>query len=115
MNTAEHMTLAKPAAWCTSGSPGGATYAVSNSIAFAREINAAALGRGSGGDSADWAPTVAKCCVGASVTTNANKNAVNNARIRYILLLSSAFAERCERTAGGHVNGGVEWMGAGRK
>ena len=38
---------------------------------------------------------------------NANKDAVNNARIRYILLLSSAFAERCERTARGHVNGSV--------
>ena len=40
MNTAEHMTLAKPAAWCSSGSPGGGTYGVSSSSAFARAMSA---------------------------------------------------------------------------
>ena len=70
MNIAEHMTLAKPAAWCTSGSPGGATYAVSSSSAFARAISAAGLGAGSGADSADLAAPVVECCVWAPVTTN---------------------------------------------
>src|SRR5262245_5764003 len=39
MNTAEHMTLANPAAWCSSGSPGGATYGVLSSSDRARASN----------------------------------------------------------------------------
>ena len=82
MNTAEHMTLAKPAAWCDSGSPGGATYVVSSSNAFAREISAAGFGGASGAERADLVATV--CCVWAPVTTHANKNAFTKARMRYI-------------------------------
>src|SRR5438552_2617659 len=82
MNTAEHITLAKPAAWCTSGSPGGATYGVSSSSAFARAISAAGFGGGSGAESADLVAPV--CCVWAPVTKLANKNAATNARMRYV-------------------------------
>ena len=113
MNTAEHMTLAKPAAWCDSGSPGGATYGVSSSSGFARAISAAGLGCGSGADGADLAATVVKCCVWAPVTTNANKNALTNARMKYVLLVSGA---RSRKGTGGSAlatsNGTVVWMSA---
>src|SRR5882757_2361930 len=98
MKTAEHMTLAKPAAWCNSGSPGGATYGVSSSSVFVRAMSAAGLGGGSGADGADLATTV--CCVWATVATNANKNAVTNTRTRYLLLVSGARSQkRHERAA----------------
>src|SRR5678815_1129053 len=90
MNTAEHMTLANPAAWCESGSPGGGTYGVSSSSGFAREISVAGLGAGSGADSVDLASTAVPCCVWAPLTTDANKNAVTNTRMQYVLLVSGA-------------------------
>src|SRR5450755_969104 len=104
MNTAEHMTLAKPAAWCNSGSPGGATYGVSNSSDFAREISAAGLGGASGADSADLAATVEKCCVMAPMTTNAHKNAATNARMRYVLLDSG---DRSQKGTAGRCAGHI--------
>ena len=39
-NTAEQRVLAKPEVWCVRGAPGGATYSVSSSAAFARASNA---------------------------------------------------------------------------
>ena len=84
------MTLAKPAAWYDSGSPGGGTYGVSSSSGFAREISAAGLGAGSGADSVDLAWTVVDCCVWAALTIDANKNAVTNTRMQYVLLVSGA-------------------------
>src|SRR5712691_3104986 len=43
MNTAEHMILAKPDVWCSSGSPGGGTYGVLSSSDFARAMSASRL------------------------------------------------------------------------
>src|SRR5690242_2327953 len=48
MKMAEHMILAKPDAWCASGSPGGGTYGVLSSSALARAR------RWSSGETGDW-------------------------------------------------------------
>src|SRR5713101_17440 len=109
MNTAEHITLANPAAWCTSASPGGATYGVFSSSAFARAIIAAGLGAGSAADSPDWAGTVVSCCAWAPVTTSANKNAIT--RIKYVLLVLGALAQSTGGQRAGLVGLGlVVWM-----
>src|SRR4249920_2589113 len=39
MNTAEHMTFAYPAAWCSNGSPGTGTYFVGSSKELARAMS----------------------------------------------------------------------------
>src|SRR5437879_1368627 len=44
MNTAEHTIFAKPAAWCSSASPGGGTYGVASSSAFARAMRVSIRG-----------------------------------------------------------------------
>src|SRR5574341_1094168 len=46
MKTAEHMILTKPAAWCSSGSPGGGSYGVLSSSDFARALSASRGGVG---------------------------------------------------------------------
>src|SRR5207237_1777540 len=45
-NTAEHTILAKPAAWCSRGSPGGGTYGVLSSRDRARAISGLCAGAG---------------------------------------------------------------------
>jgi len=47
MNTAEHMICAKPAAWCSSGLPGGGTYRVGSSrlLSRTRKAGSACWGR----------------------------------------------------------------------
>src|SRR5690349_16981574 len=82
MKTAEHITLAKPTAWCTRGSPGGATYGYeSSSSAFARAISAAALGGGSGAGSPDRAATAGAGCAWTLETRSASRNAAKSVRI----------------------------------
>ena len=65
MNTAEHIVLAKPEVWCSSGSPGGGSYGVFSSSGFARAISASFDGSGVGAgtlgadEAAGWAAVLA--------------------------------------------------------
>src|SRR5712691_8538151 len=78
MNTAEHMILAKPDVWCSSGSPGGGTYGVLSSSNFARTMSASRLETVAcgGAGAAAFTAGVSAWCPKAAVQTTVSASAV---------------------------------------